>query len=513
MGNGPNWLKPLHLEIRMYRKDKSGQLKFEDFYLPFGGKLRSDNRWVKLSKIIPWEEIEDKYADNFSEDTGAPAKSSRIALGALIIKERCGFSDEETVEQITENPYLQFFIGLSEFTDEPPFDPSMMVYFRKRMNIDIVREINERVISGAQVKKEEADSKDKDDNNDSGSGNNNGKLIVDATCTPADIRYPTDLSLLNESREKLEKIINTLHAPFRGMEKKPRTYCKKARKDYLKVAKKRKRRYNEIRKAIGKQLRYIFRNLGYIKALKEKSSLRLLSKRQYKNLLVINELFRQQKEMYDNRTKRVDFRIVSISQPHVRPIVRGKVSAPTEFGAKISVSLVDGFARIEELQWDNYNESTGLIDEIEKYKNCYGVFPESVHVDQIYRTRGNREYCKEHNIRLSGPALGRPKKGEKKRKNELEKKDLRERISIEGKFGQGKRRFSLARIMGKLPITSESIIGIIFLVMNLERRLRLLFVRLLSQYLNENFHSIKNKLIHSKRMELENRHFYLENYI
>lgn len=92
----------------MYRRSTPGQLSFENFYLPFGGKLSGENRWVKLAQLIPWEEFEAQYAEQLSEGMGAPAKSFRMALGALIIKERLGTSDIETVEQIRENPYLQF---------------------------------------------------------------------------------------------------------------------------------------------------------------------------------------------------------------------------------------------------------------------------------------------------------------------------------------------------------------------------------------------------------------------
>jgi len=192
----------------MYRKESNGQLEFEDFYLPFGGKLSSDNRWVKLSKLLPWDKIEKRYAKNFSNSMGAPAKPVRIALGALIIKERCGFTDEETVEQLKENPYLQYFIGLKAYTNKAPFNPSTMVYFRSRIGLEMIEEINELIVTGDHKKLESniSDSKidndkDVDDNGDDDNGNNNeGKMIVDATCTPADIRYPTDLSLLNEGR-------------------------------------------------------------------------------------------------------------------------------------------------------------------------------------------------------------------------------------------------------------------------------------------------------------------------
>ncbi|NOZ40924.1 MAG: IS5/IS1182 family transposase, partial [Planctomycetes bacterium] len=119
-----------------------------------------------------------------------------------------------------------------------------------------------------------------------------------------------------------------------------------------------------------------------------------LSRRQYKNLLVTRELFRQQLEMFENNSQRVDDRIVSISQPHVRPIVRGKAGRPTEFGAKLSISVVGGFSFVDRRSWDNYNEGGDLIEQIETFRRRFGCYPESVHVDKIYRNRKNRAFCK-----------------------------------------------------------------------------------------------------------------------
>jgi transposase, IS5 family len=130
----------------MYRTSFPGQLSFENFYLPFGGKLSSDNRWVKLAKLIPWDTVGANYAEQFSATMGAPAKSFRVALGTLIIKEKLGTSDEETVEQIRENPYLQYFLGFSEYRDESPFDPSMLVHFRKCLSLELVGQVNEAVV-------------------------------------------------------------------------------------------------------------------------------------------------------------------------------------------------------------------------------------------------------------------------------------------------------------------------------------------------------------------------------
>ena len=463
----------------MYRHNQN-QLEFEDFALPFGGKLRSGNRWVKLAKFIPWDEFEPDYAKAASKSQlGPPAKSVRVALGALIIKERLGTSDEETVEQIRENPYLQYFLGFKEYRDTPPFDPSMFVYFRKRFSQSKLSDLNEAVVQKALEKEKEAPKKktppkDNDDDQSSSSGGNQGKLLIDATCTPADITFPTDLKILNTSREKSEEIIDILHSPLRGKQKKPRTYRKRARKEYLSAAKSKKLSKSKRRKAIRKQLGYLKRNLKTIDKLSEQTSLLRLSRRQYKNLLVINEVYRQQQWMHDHHESRIDDRIVSVSQPHVRPIKRGKAGAATEFGAKISASLAKGFTFVDRISWDAYNESGDLIEQAEKYKERFGYYPESIHADKIYRTRENRKFCKKHGIRLSGPPLGRPPaEKEKQRERQLQtRQDELDRIPIEGKFGQGKRRFSLSRIMCKLAETSEAAIMIAFLVMNLEKWLR-----------------------------------------
>ena len=457
----------------MYRTNDSDQLTFEHFYLPFGGHLRGDNRWVILSQQIPWSHIEQVYGDLFSSDEGCPAKSARMAFGALFIKERLGTSDRETVEQIKENPYLQYFIGMMEYNDEQaPFDPSLMTHFRKRFSQAILSEINEWILHGPPV----ADNTEKDEplsdsDDDKSDPPNQGKLIVDATCTPADIAYPTDLSLLNNAREKSEQIIDAMHEPFVGLRRKPRTYRQAARKAYLVVAKQKKPGARKIRKAVGKQLRYLRRNLGHIDRMVEEGGLYYLSRRLYRMLLVIGELYRQQLWMYENKTHSIRDRIVSLSQPHVRPIVRGKAKASVEFGAKVSISLVNGFSYVDKISWDAYNESGDLKEQINGYKRRFGCYPESVHADQIYRTADNRRFCKKHGIRLSGPMLGRPSGDAEivKAQKKLQYRDECDRIAVEGKFGQGKRRFSLSRIMAKLDTTSEVTITMAFIVMNLEK--------------------------------------------
>ena len=95
----------------MYRSKNRQQLEFPDFYLPFSGHLDPENRWIALARLVPWELAEEMYHDGLCEDFGAPIVPSRTALGALLVKERLGLTDRETVAAIQENPYLQFFLG------------------------------------------------------------------------------------------------------------------------------------------------------------------------------------------------------------------------------------------------------------------------------------------------------------------------------------------------------------------------------------------------------------------
>ena len=181
-------------------------------------------------------------------------------------------------------------------------------------------------------------------------------MIVDATCAPSNIRYPQDVSLLNEARENAETLLDVLHDPADG--KKPRTYRKRARKDYLKYTRCRKHTAKMTRKVIGKQLTYLRRDLN---AINGKLSLgKNLPSRQTERLDTIRAVYEQQKYMYDNRTHSVPDRIVSVSQPFVRPIVRGKAGKPVEFGAKLDISVVDGWTRLECCSFDAYNEVGNL---------------------------------------------------------------------------------------------------------------------------------------------------------
>ncbi len=223
------------------------------------------------------------------------------------------------------------------------------------------------------------------------------------------------------------------------------------RKNYLAVAKKRKPGGKLRRKAIKQQLQYLRRNFRYIEELLDViggPSFPLPHKRQ-RQYWIIQHVYHQQHTMYRNNKRRCDDRIVSIHQPHVRPIVRGKASRNVEFGCKLNVSMVEGIAVVDRFGWDAFNEGTDMIAQIEHYKSRYSYYPETVLGDGIYGTRANRQYMKSKGIRFGGKPLGRPKKkteanAEQIRQEKLQRRqDAFERIPVEGKFGQGKNGYRL----------------------------------------------------------------------
>lgn len=451
----------------MIRYQSAAQTSLKGF-APFADHLDENNRWVVLGRALPWDELAAIYYRALSARQGRPALDARRVIGAMIIKHKLRLDDRGTVEAIVENPYLQWFCGFSAFSTKAIFDASLMVALRKRMGAEVFEHMNQAILD--RVEKPREGKKKAQDHHPP---THNGELKVDATVAPQKIAYPTDLDLLNTSRECTEGLIDALSKHL-ALPIKPRTYRKGARKAYLLVIKKKKRTRQEIRKALGKQLRFLRRNLRTIDRLWTQCGTRWpLTYRKLRTHWVVQQLYAQQLHMYQERTHSVADRIVSVQQPHVRPIVRGKAAANVEFGAKLNVALCDGIAWPDHIGWDPHNESEWLMHHVQCYKQRYGYYPEAVNVDGIYGTRHNRARLKELGIRFIGKALGRPSAesltpAAKRALN----KEMARRNAIEGKFGQGKNAYGLDRIGAKLASTSESWIAMIFLVMNLTALMR-----------------------------------------
>lgn len=475
------------------------QLTICGFESPFEQKLNRNNRWVKLSQLIPWDKIVKGYNSQFKSLEGRPPISGRIVIGSVIIKHLLALTDRETIEQIQENMFMQYFLGYSSFTNEAPFSPTLFVEIRERLSLEVLNGINDIIISHSFDKPLATSIEDNNNDTDNSADKDNhpklesdkvgttstiispeedgvietppinknkGKLLMDATVAPQNITYPTDLKLLNAAREKSEEIIDKLYRKEIHGEEKVRTYRTVARKDFLNSARKKSKGNKEIYKANGSQLRYLNRNLSHIavliKGYEDKEIALDLKQRDWDYLEVLELVYQQQNKMHTEKSHKIENRIVNIHQPYVRPIVRGKEGKKVEFGSKMQVSLVNGFAFIDKLSWDNFNESKCLLLSVESYKKRFGYYPEEVLADQIYCTRENRRLLKELNIKLMAKPLGRPSK--QALDNQVRPG---ERNPVEGKFGQGKVKYGLANICTKLKTTSESCIAAIMLVLNL----------------------------------------------
>lgn len=257
---------------------------------------------------------------------------------------------------------------------------------------------------------------------------------MDATCCPAEHFLPQELSAFDEAREKLEHIVDVYCEAYKL--EKPRMRRRTAHRDYLQLSKCKKRTAQKLREGVRKQLQYIRRDIGFIVDIIRKTHLKVEEK--VADLLnTITTLYEQQLYMYENRVHTVPDRIVSISQPWVRPIVRGKAHANTEFGAKLHISLVDGYAKIERLSFDAYNEATDFFSAVEGYRQEHGCYPQRILVDKIYRNRETISWCKAQGIQLTGPSLGRPAKNAERTKQakKQEYQDICDRNIVEGEFG------------------------------------------------------------------------------
>lgn len=454
------------------------QLTFEDFNQTCGMQLSPSDEWCVLAGRIDWAAAEAMYARSFkSLRHGHPAAPARQAIGALIIQKRMGLSDRALVKAIAENPYYQYFIGLPSFSRECPFTYTTVAAFRRRVTAEMLAAVNETFLKTAQPTPEHQPAPRRGKASPEPSGDspepsgdspdaNGGTMILDATCSPVDIRFPQDFSLLNEAREKTDAMIDLLHRQLRARgERHPRTYRDVLHKAYLAMAKAKKRPANKMRALVRRLLCALERNLGFIDSFLARGG--RLGGRQLRMLETIRELHRQQKEMFDEHKRRVEKRIVSISQPHVRPIVRGKAKTPVEFGPKYDVSVDEkGHARLEKASFEPYNECGVFQDAVERYRKRTGHYPARALVDKIYRTKENREFCKEHGITMCGRGPGRPAKDDRAARRQ-EARNETDRIEVERFFSREKRTCGAALLVTRLAETTLASVALSVLVANL----------------------------------------------
>lgn len=456
--------------------------------------LNKTNHWVILGDNIPWAEVEKTYNSRLGNKyKGAGNKPARMIIGASIIKHKLNLSDEETIEIIQENPYMQYLCGLTEFTDKPIFDPSLFVTIRKRISIEEINKITTSLLQRELKKKEDAknvkeDQDDMDNNaptsqvqsDDNGAEytdrqgrKHKGILKIDATCADAEVRFPVDVDIIHDGCKVVDRYLASLcNALAISL---VRSSYKVARSYYLEMVKRKKKRRKFEKETISHLLHYLKVDLRKITDIfvEYRGSKGLLKPHEQRTLNAIFDMFAQQTYMHENNVHVCANRIVSIFQPHVRPIKRGKARAEAEFGAKIGAAIYEGYTFINHHSWNAYNESTELKLQIEKSYARFGYLPATIHADKIYLNKANRQYLKDEEIKSNCKPLGRPSK-ESKTPEFIAKmtKAVGERNEIECSFGTGKRIYRANNIRAKLPETSECWTGMCYFVKNVMKFLR-----------------------------------------
>lgn len=438
------------------------QTQFEDFSNLCQLELDPGNRWIQLGALLPWDRMTGIYQKKFSTVMGASAVNPRRVIGAFIIKHKLGLSDEETLLSISENPYMQFFLGMETYRPKPLFSPTLFVELRKKLGEQTFDAFS-RTLIGLSEGGPDPDSAAAEEE-----ASPKGKLKIDATVADQYIRYPNDLSLVNEARLKTEALIDRLWELTKDqLLVKPRTYRKMAHKRYLSQSKKKNASRASLRKTLRYLLNCVERNLGHIdQMLDQIGGAFPLPHKYQRQLWVIHTLYGQQRQMYQADSRRCDDRIVSIAQPHVRPILRGKTGKRVEFGAKLGLSLFGGYLTHQTISWDAYNEASDLQDQAQTYRLLTGHYPELIQCDKIYHTNANRSWCTQRGIRMTALPKG-PKPKLSAYQKRKQRDEYAERNHIEGRIGNAKQALSLNQIKAKLQGTSETWIAATLFVLNL----------------------------------------------
>lgn len=436
----------------MYRfsEQDENQLEIFEKSMPFSGTLIRKNRWIKLAGLVNWRELEAVYAKTFSK-TGRPGVRARYVIGSLIIKHILECSDEEVCLHLSENPYMQFFVGFPRFRTDVPYDSSTLTNVRKRLSKEQFDAFEQELIGMLTAKKLIHPK----------------GMLTDATVFQSEITYPTDCGLLYKAQNFCVANIKRLGA---DLGRRVRTYCRVAHKSYLAFSKKRRKTAQDVRKMHKLMLGYVRRNIGHLDALITEAKERgmTIPKRVHATFRTIKTVYDQQKQMYKNKTKSISDRIVSIHKPYVRPIVRGKTNKEVEFGAKVSLRHVDGYLFADHVSFDNYHEGTMLAHSIERFEQAFGKKPAYVSMDSIYGSRENRAYLKEQTIRTSVKPLGRPKKDSSTRyEKQWRRQKQKERNHIEGAIGNSKTTYSLELVRAKTAKTEYSWIRFALMSRNL----------------------------------------------
>ena len=398
----------------------------------------------RIKKLLPLREM----AENF----GLVRKSMRPKLGRrsfftpegkvalMFLKMYTGLSCPKLLEQLNGNIHYQIFCDVIIDPTRPLTNYKLL----DDMMMELAGKLKIQQLQGILADKWRPYMENLD------------TMYTDATCYESEMRYPTDAKLLWEGVEKIYATMCELSGRL-GIHR-PRTKFLDVQKANLTYRKQRKHSRSQTRKITRRLLDLLGKILKEIREIERgnENAENLLIVREKSDLEIITRMYRQQKNHFRNNDGResIPNRIVSLSNPHLRPIVRSKEVKSVEFGAKFNNKLVDGISFIEKLSFNAFNEGTRLIHCLKTHKRLFGVEAKKVGGDTGYAGTENKDYCKANGIKTSFAKRGRPF-GEKKKEKDLVRKELARvrTTAMEGSFGTQKEHYDLRRVKARTKRT------------------------------------------------------------
>ena len=418
-------------------------------------ELDENHELVKIAKAIDWVSLSDNLAKFYCPDNGRPAKPARAKVGLLILKHLYRFSDEELVDLLKRDIYAQYLCDISLKEAKDFINSSTLSKFRKQIGLEGVKLIEQEVLNSLKRAKLLKGR----------------KLVCDTTVVPANIAYPTDISLLEKIRQKA---VGYLDKSREFGAKTYRTYKRTAKKVYIQYQKIRHHTIKSRKKIQKKILQFSRRNVSQLKeAVKEISQTTgsLLDSAQEKFLkeatgflATASSIMTQQKDIY--KGLKVKERIVSIHKPHIRPMVRGKYPVEVEFGPKALLNLKNNFLFLEDLQFNNVSDAQLLDTAIKGYKERFNSLPTQLTTDRGFWSPENYTLADDYGI----AKIAIENKG---KSSYLKGKPFRERLrrlrcAIEAKISLAKRKFGLDRIRYTIQNGEEIWVRLSLISMNLK---------------------------------------------
>ena len=274
----------------------------------------------------------------------------------------------------------------------------------------------------------------------------------DATCYESRIAFPTPVKLVWQC-------CNQVYVSYQRLRKQVKqrpTRCKyeKWKKAFLDYQKSRRKSRRWEKKLLKQLLRFLLRLLELHHKFVEEKRISL-SNKQRTQLLTITTVYGQQHDKVYGKVEQIKDRIVSLSKPYLRPIVRGKETKAVEFGCKVNKLQVDGLSFIEHFSYDAFNEGTRLKSCVGLHRQLFGKCSHHA-ADKIYATNENRRYCTKENITTNFVPKGRQREAHVEQSKVMRSVLDKERgTRLEGSFGNEKNHYLLHKVNARNAVTEK----------------------------------------------------------